>query len=65
MLLTTFDGWSFRPHRIIPSFHVQLGGKNVCVEVEVVDVPLDYNILLGQSWNYARHAVVAMVFRVL
>jgi hypothetical protein len=41
---------------------VQLGGKTVCVEVEVVDAPLDYNLLLGWSWNYAMQAVVATVF---
>jgi hypothetical protein len=48
MLLTVFDGRSFRPHGIIPSFPMQLEGKTVCVEVEVVDAPLDYNILLGR-----------------
>jgi hypothetical protein len=64
-LLTAFDGHSFRPHGIIPSFPMQLGGKTVCVEVEVVDVPLDYNLLLGRSWTYAMHAVVATVFWVL
>jgi hypothetical protein len=61
-LLTAFDGRSFRPHGIIPSFPVQLGGKTVCVEVEVVDAPLDYNLLLGWSWTYAIQAVVATVF---
>jgi hypothetical protein len=64
-LLTTFDGHSFKPHGIITSFAVQLGGQTVCIEVEVVDVPLDYNLLLGKSWTYAMHAVVATVFRVL
>jgi hypothetical protein len=64
-LLTAFDGRLFRPHGIIPSFLVQLGGKTVCVEVEVVDASLDYNILLGRSWNYAMQAVVSTVFRVL
>jgi hypothetical protein len=44
---------------------MQLGGKTVCVEVEAVKAPLDYNILLGRSWNYAMQAVVATVFRVL
>jgi hypothetical protein len=34
-------------------------------EVEVVDAPLDYNLLLGRSWTYAMQAVVATVFRVL
>jgi hypothetical protein len=64
-LLTAFDGRSFRPHGIVPSFPVQLGGKTVCVEVEVVDAPLDYNLFLGWSWTYAMKAVVATVFRVL
>jgi hypothetical protein len=37
----------------------------MCVEVEVVDDPLDYNLLLGRSWTYAMQAVVATVFHVL
>jgi hypothetical protein len=61
-LLTTFDSRSFRPHRIVPSFPVQLGGKTVCVEVEVVDAPLEYNLLLGKSLTYAMQVVVATVF---
>jgi hypothetical protein len=46
-MLTAFDGHSFCPHGILPAFPVQLGGKKVEVEVEVVDAPLDYNLLLG------------------
>ena len=61
-LLTSFDGRSFKPHGIIPSLSVQLGGKTVCVEVKVVDAPLDYNLLLGRSWTYEMHVVVATVF---
>jgi hypothetical protein len=64
-LLTAFNGHSFLPHGIIPSFLVQLGGKTMCVEVEVVDTPLDYNFLLGRSWTYAMQVVVATVFWVL
>ena len=37
----------------------------MCVEVEVVHAPLDYNLLLGRSWTYAMQAVVATVFWVL
>jgi hypothetical protein len=37
----------------------------VCVEVEVVDAPIDYNLLLGRSWTYAMQAVVTTIFRVL
>jgi hypothetical protein len=64
-LLTTFDGCSFRPHGIIPSFPVQLGGKTMCVDVEVVDTSLNYNLLLGRSWTYAMQEVVATIFWVL
>jgi hypothetical protein len=64
-LLTAFDGCLFQQHGIIPSFPVQLGGKTVCVEVEVVDAPLDYNLLLGWSWTYAMQVMVATVFQVL
>jgi hypothetical protein len=64
-LLTTFDDRYFKPHGIIPSFLMQLGGKTVCVEVEMGDAPLNYNLLLGRSWTYAMHAVVAIVFWVL
>jgi hypothetical protein len=63
-LLTAFDGRSFRPHGIIPSFPVHLGGKTICVEVEVVDAPLGYNLLLGRSWTYSMQMVVAIVFQV-
>jgi hypothetical protein len=37
----------------------------VCVKVEVVDAPLDYNLLLDRSRTYAMQVVVATVFRVL
>jgi hypothetical protein len=40
-LLTAFNGRLFRPHGIIPSFPMQLGGKTMCVEVEVVDASLN------------------------
>jgi hypothetical protein len=61
-MLTTFDSHSFCPHGILPSFSVQLGGKMVEVEVEVVDVPLDYNLLLGRNWTYAMVYVVSSIF---
>jgi hypothetical protein len=31
--------------------------------VEVVDAPLDYNLLLGRSWFYAMTVVASSVFR--
>ena len=35
------------------------------VEVEVVDVPLDYNLLLGWNWMYSMQVVAYSLFRVV
>ena len=48
-MLTNFDGRSFQLHGILPSLEVQLGGKTLVIEAEVVDMPLDNNILLGRN----------------
>jgi hypothetical protein len=64
-MLTALDGCSFRPHRIIPTFLVQLGGNTVEVDVEVVDGPLGYNLLLGYNWTYAMTVVMSSIFRTL
>jgi hypothetical protein len=37
----------------------------MCVNVEVVDAPFDYNPLLGRSWTCAMTTVVSNIFRVL
>jgi hypothetical protein len=44
---------------------VKLGGKTVCVEVEMLDAYLNYNLLLGRIWTYSMQAVVMTVFWVL
>jgi hypothetical protein len=64
-MLTAFEGHYFHPHSILHAFPVQLGGKTVEVEVEVVDPPLDYNLLLGYNWTYAMIVIVSSVFRTL
>jgi hypothetical protein len=47
--LKAFNGSSFKPYGVLPSFPITLEGKTVQVEVEVFDIPLDYNLLLGRS----------------
>jgi len=37
-------------------------GKAVNLDVEVVNAPLDYNLLLGRSRSYAMTAIVSSVF---
>ena len=48
-VLKAFDGHVFSPHGILTTFTIDLGGKTIIVEVEVVNAPLDYNLLLGRS----------------
>ena len=48
-VLKAFDGNMFTPHGIHVALPIELGGKTVVVEVEVVNSPLDYNNLLGCS----------------
>jgi hypothetical protein len=62
-MLKAFDGHVFKPHGIVPAFPVTLGGKTMNVEVEVVDAPIDYNLLLVQSWTYAMEVVPFSYFR--
>ena len=61
-MLTSFDGRSFWPHRILLSLKVQLGGNTVVIKVKVVEVPLDYNILLGWNWMYSMQVVASYLF---
>ena len=35
------------------------------VEIEVIDAPLDYNLLLGKSWTYAISAIRSVVLRIV
>jgi hypothetical protein len=35
------------------------------VDVEVVDAPLDYNLLLGHNWTYAMIVIVSSIFYTL
>jgi hypothetical protein len=47
----------------LQSLAVQLGGKTVIVDVEVVDAPIDYNLLLGRSWFYTMTVIASSMFR--
>jgi hypothetical protein len=63
--LQAFNGHEFLPHGILTAFPIELGGKIVSVDMELVDSHLEYNILLVLSWFYAMMVVASSVFRVL
>ena len=60
--LKAFDGRGFQPHGLLLGISVDIGGKTVSIQVEVVDAPLDYNLLLGRNWFYAMTVVASIVF---
>ena len=61
-MLKTFDGVYFTPYGILCNLPIEFVGKTMDVEVEVIDAPLDYNMILGWSWFYAMIAIASSVF---
>jgi hypothetical protein len=61
-MLRAFDGRSFHPHGLLQYLAVQLGGKNIFVDVEVVNAPLDYKLLLGRNLFYSMTVVTSSIF---
>jgi hypothetical protein len=41
---------------------VELGGKTILIDIEVINALLDYNILFERSYMYAMKAVASSVF---
>jgi len=64
-ILKDFDGRGFHPFGILQDLPLGVEGKIVNLDVEVVDAPLNYNLLLGRSWSYAMTAVVPSIFRLI
>jgi hypothetical protein len=44
---------------------VELKGIHVFVIIEVVDAPLDYNLLLGHTWFYEIPIITSSLFHLL
>ena len=53
------------PLGILPHFPITLEGKTICIDVMVVQGPLDFNLLLGRYYVYAMKAIVSTLFRVM
>ena len=60
--LRAWDGHASQPIGLFRNCPITLAGKTVCVDIEVINAPLDYNILLGRSYTYAMSTVPSMVF---
>jgi hypothetical protein len=60
--LRAYDGRPSQPEGLDKNVSIELAGKTVLIDVEVVDALLDYNILLERSDLYAMKAVASSVF---
>ena len=53
------------PLRTLPYLPITIGGKTICIDVMVVQGPLDFNLLLGRDYVYAMKTIVSTLFRVM
>ena len=63
--LVAFDRRHSEPLGVLPQLPISLGGKTVCIDVMVVQGPLDFNLLLGRDYVYVMEAIVSTLFRVM
>jgi len=63
--LKAYDGHPSKPQGLHQNVPIELGGKKVHIDIEVIDAPLDYNILLGRNFMYAMKSIASSVFRLL
>ena len=63
--LLAFNPGHTAPLGTLPYFPITEGGKTVCIDVMVVQGPLDFNLLLGCDYVYTMKAIVSTLFRVM
>jgi hypothetical protein len=63
--LRAYDGRSASPEGIFQNVPIELGGKTVLIDIEVIEAQLEYNILLGRTYMYAMKAVASSIFRTI
>jgi hypothetical protein len=60
--LRAYDGQPSSPEGLFQNVPIELGGKTILIDIEVIDAPLDYNILFGRSYMYTMKEVASSVF---
>jgi hypothetical protein len=63
--LRAYDGRSASPEGIFQNVPIELGGKTVLIDIEVIEAQLEYNILLGRTYMYAMKVVASSIFRTI
>lgn len=63
--LLAFNRIPIEPLGILPRLPISLGGKTICIDVMVVQGPLEFNFLLGWDYTYAMKVVISTLFQVI
>jgi hypothetical protein len=63
--LRAYDGRPTSSTRLCQNVPIELGGKSILIDIEVIDAQLDYNILFGRNYMYAMKAIASSVFRTM
>ena len=63
--MRAYDDRSTQPQGLLTNVPLQLAGKTILINIEVINAQLDYNLLLGCSYMYAMRAVASTVFRTM
>jgi hypothetical protein len=63
--LQDYDGRPSSPEGLFQNVLVELEGKTILIDIEVIDTLLDYNIFFGHSYMYAMKAVASFVFQTI
>jgi hypothetical protein len=63
--LRAYDGRPSSPEGLFQNVPIELRGKTILIDIEVIDAPLDYNILFVHSFMYAMKAVASSVFQTI
>ena len=60
--LCAWDNHPSQPLSLYRNCRIIVVGKMFLIDIEVIDAPLDYNILLGHSYTYLMSAVRSAIF---
>jgi hypothetical protein len=63
--LQAYDRRPSSPEGLFQNVPVELGGKTILIDIEVINTPLDYNILFDHSYMYTMKAVASSVFQTM
>ena len=64
-ILKAFDGRGFHSYGILWDLPIEVEGKIVNLDVEFVDAPLDYNLLLVRSLSYSMTIFISSIFQLI